>query len=146
MAELGRGQRPVVMPHYPHMLAEDVAVWTAFLEINPNFLERVWYDVHVGNAMPLPVGASRIESRVALGVSRKRIDVVAKAQNEYFVVEVKPYGNMVALGQAVAYARLFLNEYPSINYAYPTIVCYKADKDLLEEFEAQGISVFETGK
>jgi len=133
------------MPHYPHMLAEDVVVWTRFLQQNPETIREVWYDVHVGLPMPLPVGATDVQRRVAEGVSRKRIDVVARIEEGILVIEIKPYGNMVALGQAIVYTRLFEQEFEVDTDIYPAIVCAEADPDLKEEFKWQGIWVYEVG-
>jgi len=142
---LGPSMKPMVMPHYPHMLAEDIVVWSAFLRQNPELLQKVWYDVKVGSSMPLPVGATDIQRLVALGVSRKRIDVVAFALSEYWVIEVKPYGNMVALGQAIAYTGLFKKEYEVVGKVVPVVVCANVDKDLIPEFEQQRVNVIEVG-
>jgi len=145
VAVLGPSMKPIVMPHYPHMLAEDIVVWSLFLRQNPGLIQKVWYDVKVGCAMPLPVGATDIQRLVALGVSRKRIDVVAFVLSEYWVIEVKPYGNMVALGQAVAYTGLFKKEYEVAGKVVPVVVCANVDKDLIPEFERQNVNVIEVG-
>jgi len=145
VAKLGPAMKPMVMPHYPHMLAEDITVWSLFLRKNPGLLQKVWYDVKVGAPMPLPVGATDIQRLVALGVSRKRIDVVGFAFSQYWVIEVKPYGNMVALGQAVAYTGLFKKEYEVVGKVVGVVVCATVDKDLIPEFERQQVNVIEVG-
>jgi len=145
MSELGPGRKPMIMPHYPHMMAEDVAVWTTFLEQEPNYFDEVWYDVHVGQPASLPVGAPDYLTRVSDGVTRKRIDVVARSGERYFVIEIKPYGNMVALGQALAYHRLFCLEYPRCFPAIACVVCNAIDMDIKSTFQEQLVVVFETG-
>lgn len=141
MVELGPGQKPMVMPHYPHMLAEDIEVWTKFLHSAECRVERVWYDVHVGGGVLLPAGATDLERRVALGVTRKRIDVVCRVKGGYWVVEVKPYANMTALGQAISYTRLFKQEYKAIGKIQPTVVCDNVDEDLIDDFRTMGVQV-----
>lgn len=143
MTTLGPSMKPMIMPHYPHMLAEDIVVWTDFLKANGPLIKEVWYDVKCGSAMSLPVGATDIQRAVAMGVSRKRIDVVAHVGNEYWVVEVKPYGNMVAFGQVMAYSRLFASEYEVDGPVIPCVVCSKVDRDLVDDFAGQGVLVFE---
>jgi len=145
VSKLGPAMKPMVMPHYPHMLAEDVTVWSLFLRKNPGLLQKVWYDVKVGAPMPLPVGATDIQRLVALGVSRKRIDVVGLTFTGLWVIEVKPYGNMVALGQAIAYTGLFKKEYEVAVAVSPVVVCASVDKDLIAEFERQNVNVIEVG-
>ncbi|MBA7479328.1 hypothetical protein ES707_14762 [subsurface metagenome] len=114
--------KPMVMPHYPHMMAEDIAVWSTYLASPLVPIKEVWYDVHVGGAVKLPEGAGEIEQQVALGVSRKRIDVVARVGGGFWVVEVKPFASMLALGQVLSYSRLFVKEYAPVGEVWPVIV------------------------
>lgn len=139
--DLGPGREPLIRPHYPHMLAEDNAVWTRFLEGNFERLHEVWYDVRVGKAVELDEDASDMEKRIAAGLTRKRIDVVGWDGGSYWVIEVKPYAGMLAVGQVISYARLFALEYVIKGRVVPVIVCDTADADLLEEFEELGILV-----
>ncbi|MBA7714212.1 hypothetical protein ES703_123229 [subsurface metagenome] len=48
---------------------------------------------------------------------------------------------MVALGQVVTYAGLFLLEYRPQGELWPVIVCDSADDDLLDEFDELGVAV-----
>ena len=141
MARLPVGQKPIVMPTYPHMLAEDTGVWSAYLADPIAPISEVWYDVHVGKAMEVTAGASEIEKKVAAGISRKRIDVVCRVGGGFWVVEIKPFGSMLALGQVLSYHRLFVDEYAPPGEVWPVIVCFEADVDLLDEFEALGVAV-----
>lgn len=142
MALLGIGQKPMVMQQYPHMLAEDTAVWTKFLGKMEQVISRVWYDVHVGEPVPLAAEASTIEKKVAAGVSRKRIDVVCEVGTEFWVVEVKPLANMTALGQAFSYNRLFAMEYDTYRPTKAVVVCDTFDNDMTVPFEEIGVLVF----
>lgn len=143
MAELGNWQKPIVMPSYPHMLAEDSEVWTEFLKNLPVDIRQVWYDVHVGEAMKLPEGSSELDKKVALGVSRKRIDVVALYRNVYWVIEVKPTANMTALGQVITYRRLFALEYAEMRAVQGVVVCFEVEPDVLDDFQIENIAVFQ---
>jgi len=146
MADLGIGQSPRILTRYPHMMSEDVAVWTDFLKINPDFFQEVWYDVHVGSTMPLPAGATDLQIQVAMGVSRKRIDVIGRTGAEMWVVEIKPYGNMVALGQVITYHRLFTKEFEPQIPVIPVIICANLDPDLADDLEVHGVGFYETEK
>lgn len=141
MANLPTSQKPIVMPHYPHMLAEDREVWSKYLADPVDTITEVWYDVHVGQGMLLPVGADDLDKRIARGVSRKRIDVVAAVKGVYWVIEVKPVASMVALGQVLSYMRLFINEYRPTRAVLGVVVCDSVDPDLFDEFEADGVMV-----
>lgn len=142
LQDLGPGREPLIRPHYPHFLAEDNAVWTRFLERNFERLHEVWYDVRVGKPVKLEEDATEMEKRIARGLTRKRIDVVGWDGGSYWVIEVKPYAGMLAVGQVISYARLFALEYVIKGRVVPVIVCDTIDEDLLDEYEELGILVF----
>lgn len=144
MVELGPGQKPLVQNHYPHMLAEDVRVWTKFLRTDAHRIKEVWYDLRVGQAVLLSEGASDMDRKIALGLTRKRIDVVCKVAGGLWVIEVKPYANMYAMGQILTYVRLFAQEYIVAGELTPVLVCDSYDEDLVNEFDEFGILVLET--
>lgn len=142
MAGLGIGQKADVMPHYPHMMWQDRGVWTKFLESEGHRIQRVWYDVHVGLPVDVGDGSPGWLRRVAGGVTRKRIDVVAKVGGGYWVIEVKPFAGMVALGQVLTYTRLFLAEYSVDGSVVPVVICDAVDPDVMPDFEAASVGVF----
>lgn len=131
----------MVMPSYPHMLAEDIGVWSAYLAAPIAPIKEVWYDVHVGKQMEVTKNAGAIEKSVAAGVSRKRIDAVCRVGGGFWVVEIKPFGSMLALGQVLSYTRLFIAEYRPAGEVWPVVVCNEVDADLIDEFEAAGVAV-----
>ncbi|MBA7674185.1 hypothetical protein ES703_82392 [subsurface metagenome] len=133
--------KPIVQPSYPHMMAMDIDIWSKYLAAPVVPIKEVWYDVHVGGAVEVPGGPESLEGRIAAGVTRKRIDVICRIGGGYWVVEVKPFGSMLALGQVVSYHRLFVLEYHPDGETFPVVVCENADPDLLDEFEAAGVLV-----
>ena len=143
MAVLGEGQRASIMPQYPHMMTADRDVWTRFLETEGHRLLRVWYDVHVGEAVSVVSGSDELIRRVARGITRKRIDVVARVGGGYWVIEVKPFGGMVALGQVLTYSRLFAGEYSVDGPIVPVVVCDRVDPDVMGDFEAASVGVWQ---
>lgn len=136
----------MIMPNYPHMMAEDTEVWTKYLKNPIAPIKEVWYDLHVGSPLELKPWASKIEKQIAAGVYRKRIDVVAHVGGGYWVIEVKPIAKMNALGQAIAYARLFAVEFSPPGEVVPVVVCDHCDPDLLDDFENAGVGVIEVGE
>lgn len=144
MVELGPGQKPTVMIHYPHMLAEDIRVWTKFLKTDAHRIKEVWYDLRVGQSVLLPESASDMERKIALGLTRKRIDAVCSVEGGLWVVEIKPYANMYAMGQILTYVRLFKQEYDVAGEITPVLVCDSYDEDLFDEFDEFGILVLTT--
>jgi len=141
MISLGPGQKPDVMIHYPHMMTEDTDVWTKFLKAATVEIKEVWYDVRVGMAVEIVDGGTEMDRRIAAGLTRKRIDAVCSVGGGIWVVEVKPYANMYAVGQIVSYVRLFEKEYITSGEIIPVIICDDYDTDLIEEFDEFGILV-----
>ncbi len=141
LQQLGDGQKPLIRPHYPHMLAEDNAVWGRFLKTDAYRIEELWYDVRVGQPVFLGVNATEMEKKIAAGLTRKRIDVVCRVLGDFWVVEVKPLASMLAIGQVFSYARMFAIEYAPDDRVIPVIVCDKVDGDLVDEYEEMGILV-----
>lgn len=143
MPDIGVSQKPIVMPHYPHMLSEDTEVWSKYLADPVHPITEVWYDVHVGAPVPGVKPGDELGMRIASGITRKRIDVVARVGGGFWVIEIKPFASMLALGQALSYTRLFFEEYRPVEEVLPVVVCDAVDDDLLDEFEALGVIVIE---
>lgn len=123
------------------MLGEDTAVWTRFLASGDINVDEVWYDVHVGLPVLLPVGSDSIIKRIADGITRKRIDVVAIVDSVYWIIEIKPMATMFAMGQVLVYERLFEAEFQPDLEAWPVLVCDTVDEDVIPECERLGVVV-----
>jgi len=123
------------------MMVEDTMVWTKFLESKFVEIKEVWYDVHVGQPVLLGLGATVMDKRIAAGLTRKRIDVVCSVAGGIWVVEIKPYASMYAVGQVLTYVRLFNKEYTSPGRTVPVIICDDYDEDLVDEFDEFGVLV-----
>lgn len=143
MARLPIGQKPIVMSSYPHMLAEDTVVWSKYLAHPVAEIKEVWYDVHVGKGMEVAADAESWQKRMAAGVSRKRIDAVCQVGGGFWVVEIKPFASFLALGQVLAYTRLFIIEYRPAGQTWPVVVCDHIDGDMVDDFEDSGVVVIE---
>jgi len=141
MSVLGPGQKPNIRPRYPHLLPEDTAVWSKFLKTDANRIIECWYDVRIGQSVLLGPNADEMDWKIASGLTRKRIDVVCRVEDGFWVVEVKPYANMYAVGQILTYVRLFKAEYEPEGELNPVLVCDDYDEDLLDEFDEFGILV-----
>lgn len=141
MASLGPGRPAVVSPAYPHMLGEDTEVWTRFLESGDFDLQEVWYDVHVGAVVQGDWADDSMPARIAAGLTRKRIDVVALVDGVFWVIEVKPIAQHFAIGQVLVYEGLFVKEYEPPIETWPVIICDTVDEDVIPECERLGVVV-----
>ena len=142
MAVLPLHEKAVVRPWYPHMLPQDAETWTRFLQGRQWVPEHVWYDLHVGQEVQLPAGSPAWLLRVAAGVTRKRIDVVGFLGGTYYVVEVKPYMNQLALGQALVYVPLFEAEFALQGKAVACVVCDQVDIDVGPIANRMGVTIW----
>lgn len=125
------------------MLSEDAQIWTKYLK-NPMVpIKEVWYDVHVGKAVEVAGAPHELMLRIAAGITRKRIDVIARVGGGFWVIEVKPFGSYLAFGQVLVYMRLFIEEYGPQRDVWPVIICEEADPDLLNDFDAAGVACIE---
>ncbi|MBA7475202.1 hypothetical protein ES707_10568 [subsurface metagenome] len=141
MGSLGPGRPAVVSPAYPHMMGEDTKVWTRFLESGDIVLQEVWYDVHVGAMVKGDWEDDSVNARIAAGLTRKRIDVVALVDGRYWVIEVKPLAMHFAIGQVLVYESLFVKEYNPPMETWPVIICDRVDEDVIPECERLGVVV-----
>jgi len=123
------------------MLGEDTAVWTRFLESGDFELREVWYDVHCGQPVLSTLGPDSMQQRIADGLTRKRIDVVAIVDGVYWVIEVKPLVMHFAIGQVLVYTSLFIKEYEPVIETWPVVVCDSVDEDVIPECKRLGVVV-----
>jgi hypothetical protein len=130
---------------YPHMMPEDTAIWTAFLEGGKHIPDVVWYDVKVGQAIRLSKGEPPWMQKYVDYSTRKRIDVVARVGLDYWVIECKPGAGHAALGQVIHYARAWMREYEHQGEVVPVIITDVMDPDLKIDFQEVGIVCVEVG-
>lgn len=138
----GTGRQPTPMVSYPHMQYQDASVWSVFLTNPPWPIQEVWYDVKVGEPIPTPPTATAADKRLAEGTGCKRIDAVFRSYGVWAIVEVKPYGNHVALGQALLYLDLWRERYGHGKESRALIVCESCDPDLPRIAQARGVLVW----
>lgn len=140
--DLGPGLLPVMMMRYPHMLHLDTIVWSGFLEEGHSPIRRVWYDVKVGTPIALPPGASQSDRALAIGTGCRRIDAVAEMPHCLWVIEVKPLGDHVSLGQVLVYVKLFREKFRTAVPVVPLVVCGEMDADIESLFRMYDIEFY----
>lgn len=138
---LGPGRSPKVQRRYEQMMAEDMGPWTEFLKSDSMPLQEVWYNVHVGQAVEVPTGSPEYMKAHADAVSRKRIDAVGRTETELWIIEVKPYANMQAIGQVLVYEVLFSREFSMNLPSRKVIVAAKCDVDIIEAAARYGVKI-----
>ena len=131
---------------YPHMLAEDVALWNKFLDEWPEQFEGVEYDVHVGGEVERLRWWSDQVQRMGEWLAAKRIDVVGYRPGEIWIVEVKPYAGVAAIGQVLCYLELYRKDRRPPEKLVGCIVTDKVTPDLRYLVGVFAIQVFEVGR
>lgn len=145
MVRLIDGSVLEVRAKYPHMMPEDTAIWTTFIEGGKFLPDVVWYDVKVGQSIPIAKGEPPWMKKYVDFSTRKRIDVVGRVGLDYWIIECKPSAGHAALGQVIHYARAFMREYDHQGEIIPVIVTDAMDPDLKIDFQEIGIVVIEVG-
>lgn len=133
------GQRIDPNGRFSHMAELDAVVWRKYLEDFGSDIDRVWYDVWVGDCEGKTKGLLGADLARVKGMYSKRIDAVTSRAGLYELWEIKPYGNSVALGQAIMYRKLFEDSYPDLKPVRGVILCGTADGDCTPIMDQHGI-------
>lgn len=129
-------------PTYPHMMPAEVPIWERFLNLHGEYYDAFDYDIHVGKGVGRIPGYSEEQQRQADAVSRKRIDAVGKRGPEVWILEVKPYAGLSAIGQVEGYEILWNLEFPFLRATHKAIVTDRLESDIQTIAEAKGIRVY----
>jgi hypothetical protein len=117
-------------PRYPHLLPEDALVWDRFLLGHPFDSNSFEYDVQVGRGRPYPGPASPGIHKMALDLSRRRIDVVGHTPTCTKIYEVTRQAGLTAVGQLIAYPILYAKTYDPPGPCRPVLVCEELQSDI----------------
>jgi len=120
------------MPHpeFPHMMPEDIPVWSRWLTLQSRNWDHIDYDVHVGEGVTIPDDWPDNYKANALGLSLKRIDAVIFYGDRICIVEVKKIAGWKALGQIVGYPVLYSNYMAPTMPVTRLLICEGFDLDL----------------
>jgi len=92
----------------PHMLAEDMPIWSAFLDQYQSLFIRCFYDVRVGGVWPEDPSLDYNMQFMYYASTAKRIDVVAELSDEVWIVEVAAAPGLRVVGQILSYHALWV--------------------------------------
>lgn len=96
---------------YPHMFPEDIAIWERFLDTFATEYTGFDYDTKVGTGTPYPKDTPPAGKRMRDILSKYRIDVVGYRDSQIEIIEVKPQASTVAIGQVIAYSKLYTRDF-----------------------------------
>ncbi|MCI0557325.1 MAG: hypothetical protein MN733_02440 [Nitrososphaera sp.] len=128
-----------LLPKYPHMKPEDIAVWERWIRSNPSYFDTVDYDVLTGlGATPDPTQPENIQ-RDHVILTKKKIDVVGYKGNIVTLVEVGPIANARKLGQILLYQELYTADHPQTAMIIPAVCCGALEREIEPLFLKHGI-------
>ncbi len=125
----------------PAMPAQDYALWQRYRLKITDYFERVYFNVRVGE--PIPVAEDLPPEIKAMGeaVSRRRIDVVLGRLTSWHLVELKYNAGAEGLGQILMYCALWKSDPPDDRLVVPVIVSNVANKDLALACKVYGVEL-----
>ena len=132
------------MAWYPHMGEKDAAIWSRFLDANPEAFDYCWYDLPVGSGEPVPLETQQNLKEDWLILTKYKCDVIGFKDGKPTIIEVKPRAGLGAVGQVITYDLLY-QEYVD-GKARPNLIiltdALRSDMDwLCEEFGIEIIVV-----
>lgn len=123
------------------MKPEDVSVWERFIDKNPDFFDRVDYDVPCGKGAEVdPAHPANIQADHTI-LTQKKIDVVGYRGADVTIVEVKPVADMRALGQLVVYSHLYADDHPEAGALTRMVVAGAVERELDAIYAANGVQI-----
>ena len=124
---------------FPHLLPKEVVIWNKFLDKHESEYLSFDYDIHVGLGAELPENVEPMIRKIALGLTRKRIDVVGYKPNSITIFELKPDAGLSAIGQCLAYYYLYRREFRPKRRVLMRIVSSTISRDTRDTAQAYGI-------
>lgn len=116
---------------YPHLLPWDIPLWEEFLDLHGQDYERFEYDIRVGRGRPAPRSLPANIRKMALDLSMRRIDAVGHKRAGIDIIEVTRVADLKAIGQLMAYPRLYRATYEPSLPVRPVLVLEHFHTDML---------------
>lgn len=127
------------MAKYPHLLPADCFLWDLWLAINSGAFSEFQYDVKVGEGSDPGPGFEDNIRYDAIRLSQRRIDVVGYQAKAITLFEITTNAGLTALGQCLAYPKLFRDTYSPDRDVKMHLVTYQFQSDIERVFIEHGI-------
>ena len=125
----------------PHLSRPDLELWLLFREAHASKFLQFYFDVRVGDPLQCPQDFEPNLTRMVEQLSRRRIDVVAEKENEWWLIELRPNAGPGAIGSALTYKFLWEEDPPDDKTTIPVIVTNFFDSNLTRAAKAHNIRV-----
>lgn len=131
---------PAKIPfHIPHMLPDDVPVARRWMQRVSRQAERFEFDVQVGEGRPAQDSLAPVYQKMALDLSRRRIDVVAHFRDHIVLAEVTRRAGIKAVGQLIVYPVLYEKTWHPIKPVKALLVAEELSSDIETVLQSKGI-------
>ena len=117
-------------------------LWNRFLDRYGAEWSAFEYDVRVGPPSGAARGFDAQTQAVFEALTRLRIDAVGYRGPEIWLLEVKPFAGISAVGQLIGYRELFLRERPEVAEVALGVVTDRFTPAVGEVLASQGIQVW----
>lgn len=124
---------------YPHLLPESIAVWQRFLKHHEHEYSRFDYDVRIGRGRDPGPNIQPPYRKMAVDLSKRRIDAVGVKHNEIHIIEITPSAGIHALGQLQTYPILFVKTFMPTKPVTALLVCAELGPDVQPALDHLGI-------
>lgn len=114
----------------PGMPSGDYLIWLRFAERAAALYDQLYFNVRVGEPVPVAEDLPPEIKAMAVALSRRRIDVVGEKGSDWSLVELKQDAGAEALGQILLYKALWLSDPPDSRPVDLSIVTNSFNKDM----------------
>ena len=114
----------------PGMPSGDFQVWNRWREKAASLFDRLYFNVRVGEPVPVADDLPPEIKAMAVALSRRRIDVVGGKGTDWALVELKQDAGAEALGQILMYKALWLSDPPDARPVSMSVVTNSFNKDM----------------
>lgn len=124
-------------------MASDVPIWDRFLDRYSSDFIGFDYDVRVGEGIDPPEGTAPNIRKMALDLTRKRIDAVGYQLGKIWIIEVKQRPGVGAVGQILTYVTLYFRQFNPTKTLIPAIVADIVEPDIRYVLSKNNVLWFE---
>jgi len=134
-------EEEILYPKFKHMLPAERRIWSKFLIRYGDKYRDYNYDVHLGKGLPLDPTWPEYIKRLVKSITTKRVDAIAKRDGIPVIFEVKERAGMSALGQLLAYRKLYKKQYRYKGRVDLVCVCERVAPDLEVVYKAHKVQL-----
>lgn len=138
---MDKAEQELARIKYPHMVPQEIVLWKDFLRRHGRKFTAFRYDVKVGRGVGTVPGLEEPYQRMAIELTRKRIDVVASRGRQVYIIELKEHAGVGSIGQLLSYKALYEDQHGPGRVTGLILVARSTDQDVQRVARAMRIQV-----